>query len=382
MQQLGHGAIKSPADERNWTLAAAGASTTYPDSAAIEMSTIKPRMQGKLGTCVSNSVEEGVAKLNGVNEELSWRFNACLCYAFAGTKQVGPDGKTHDFTMFYKPALDGGTYPRLAAKIASIWGLPRASFFPNDLTLSPEEFYDASKIPQEAYKDALNYKIDSYYDVPPTEEGIKQAITFASQNNAWVMILRRIGDSYWKDVHGNSSWRKDSLLPIRLPNTYTGGHHESLKKYETEQPSGRTVLEWLNHWSQNWCSTSGIENGTNPQDTDGGYGREYLDIWLQNVVEVTVVAKDLKPNPAFTYNFTKILRIGNQGADVVALQHALTIDGEFTYPKWTGYFGPITQTAVMAFQRKYQVASECEIVAANGQVGPKTLAKLNSIFNK
>lgn len=70
-----------------------------------------------------------------------------------------------------------------------------------------------------------------------------------------------------------------------------------------------------------------------------------------------------------------------QKVDVVALQNVLKKEGVFPSDRdSTGYYGAVTAKAVMGFQRKYAITSEAEIVQLAGRiVGPKTLAKLNSL---
>ena len=68
--------------------------------------------------------------------------------------------------------------------------------------------------------------------------------------------------------------------------------------------------------------------------------------------------------------------------EVAALQDCLKYDGSFpANADSTGYYGAVTAKAVMAFQRKYAVASEAEIISLQGRkVGPKTRAVLNELF--
>jgi hypothetical protein len=75
-----------------------------------------------------------------------------------------------------------------------------------------------------------------------------------------------------------------------------------------------------------------------------------------------------------SYSFTKYLyvgltKVGVADADVSALQKRLTADGLFSGPI-TGYFGPLTKTAVIAYQKKFGLSQA-------GVVGPSTRAMLN-----
>jgi hypothetical protein len=72
--------------------------------------------------------------------------------------------------------------------------------------------------------------------------------------------------------------------------------------------------------------------------------------------------------------FTRSLTIGARGADVTCLQDYLTGTGHFTFSGGsTGYFGPITQSAVAAWQAANSVAP------AVGYFGPISQAKYNSV---
>lgn len=83
------------------------------------------------------------------------------------------------------------------------------------------------------------------------------------------------------------------------------------------------------------------------------------------------------------YTFTKTLVFGNTNPDVKALQDILKFEGLFPInTASTGYYGAITAKGVLAFQRKYVVASEAELVRLAGRsVGPKTMAKLNQLYS-
>ena len=77
------------------------------------------------------------------------------------------------------------------------------------------------------------------------------------------------------------------------------------------------------------------------------------------------------------YNFTHWLKRGDKNADVVALQNILKYEGMFpTNVDSTGLYGPVTQRGVLLFQNKY-------LGSNNGgrQAGPKTIAKLNELYN-
>ncbi|MEX2033461.1 MAG: peptidoglycan-binding domain-containing protein, partial [Candidatus Colwellbacteria bacterium] len=70
-----------------------------------------------------------------------------------------------------------------------------------------------------------------------------------------------------------------------------------------------------------------------------------------------------------TFQFTQSLRFGSQGNDVTELQKQLTAEGVYSGPI-TGYFGPLTQAGIKAYQKKYGIDQV-------GVVGPLTRAQLN-----
>ncbi|MCD6568687.1 peptidoglycan-binding protein [bacterium] len=82
-----------------------------------------------------------------------------------------------------------------------------------------------------------------------------------------------------------------------------------------------------------------------------------------------------KESEPFSYTFTKTLRRGMEGIEVINLQRALALDATVK-PKGSisGYFGPATERAVKEFQKKYGIP-------ATGEVGPLTRQKLNELFS-
>jgi len=75
---------------------------------------------------------------------------------------------------------------------------------------------------------------------------------------------------------------------------------------------------------------------------------------------------------ATNYTFARFLGIGSTGADVRALQQILKDLGYFTYPSITGYYGSVTQVAVVAYQKAKGLSP------FPGFVGPGTRAALNN----
>ena len=71
------------------------------------------------------------------------------------------------------------------------------------------------------------------------------------------------------------------------------------------------------------------------------------------------------------------LGLGAQGADVQQIQEFLKEKGFFTFPTATGYYGPVTQEAIEAFQASQGIVSNGSPETTGfGLVGPRTQAAL------
>lgn len=84
------------------------------------------------------------------------------------------------------------------------------------------------------------------------------------------------------------------------------------------------------------------------------------------------------------YRLTVNLEYGQKGDDVGYLQVFLKVQGLEIYPEGlvTGYFGPLTQAAVIRFQEKYRddILAPWEITEGTGFVGKTTRVKLNELL--
>ena len=362
-----YGAIQEP-DARDHALASytslaqAGApaiESFYPNIAGIPV-----WMQNKLGACVGHAA--------GKSRQVT-------SFHKSGATAITPFSARFLYAM--SKCLDGmptiqGTVPRITAKVMRDYGCATEATCPNDTTLSHDEYTYGGKlenIPTAALAEAANGPhIKNYAFADLTEQGLKAAIQFGAENNGGVFMLVKTDKSWWTRPDGVASWNKADILPLRAPSdpATTGGHE--IYPYAFDVKDGRSICIFRNSWSDQWG--------------DMGDGWFYIDEYLPFIREIITVF-DLDPSyqaQAWSYTFKNPLKLGMSGSDVVALQHALRIDGEFTYPQLTGYFGPVTFAAVEAFQSKYasDILTPLGLTKPTGYVGASTLRKLNALFSK
>lgn len=355
-----YGAYKSPADDRDHSLAAYApvATMALPVSYYPNMEGINVWMQNKLGACVGHAAgkSQQVCRFHDTGAILP--LSARFLYAMAKTQ----DGSTEE-----------GTYPRIVASVMKNTGCATEATCPNDTTLDHATYcynFKAANIPAAALAEATKVKISNYAWADISEQGIKSAIQIAGENKGGVFMLVKIGSEWWTAPDGRISWTAADVLPLRVPQNSVGGHE--IYPYAFDEKNGRTIIIFRNSWSTAW--------GNN------GDGWFFLDEWLPYIVEV-ITTLDLDPNytaAQWHYTFKQALHQGMSGTDVVALQHALKIDGEFPAGvNFTGYFGQTTLAAVKAFQAKYasEVLTPAGLTEPTGFVGSYTLKKLNSLFS-
>ncbi len=99
--------------------------------------------------------------------------------------------------------------------------------------------------------------------------------------------------------------------------------------------------------------------------------KDYPIYYSMKLVEVVKAPKPVLEKPSYT--FTRTLKIGMAGPDVMALQKVLQYEGDFKYIP-TEYFGYRTQNALKAFQKRNKLT-------VDGIAGTKqTLALINKIY--
>ncbi len=120
----------------------------------------------------------------------------------------------------------------------------------------------------------------------------------------------------------------------------------------------------------------------------GGYNRRLVTAeWLAKRVLLSTYLMRFKFEPESTrpiYFFVDDnMRFGQSSNDIKALQDILKYEGMFpTNVASSGYYGSVTASGVIQFQKKYKVDSDAIIDSLGGKsVGPQTRAKLNQLYS-
>lgn len=353
------GAFKSPPDYRKIYIGQLGLPIELPQSYFIDISNLGVWNQKKIGACVGHAMAKYKQKLDEIDTGTPPKLSARFLYAMAKARDN---------------LADQGTYPSLVAKILKDVGCATEDTCPNDTDLDHETYVynrDENRIPQAAKDEAYKAKISGYAWVAKDITSIKQAIVFASG----CATLVRLGKEWWTDKNGIYTQDGDKLCPMRIPNPIVSGHEIWLCGYET-LPNDDLKIWYLNSWSSTW----GFQGrGYFLLSQYKGFIDEmitYVDIPNKLLEEAHNAPKEFK------HNFTTGMKYGDENDEVLALQRALTMTKDYDY-MITGYFGPITQKALLSFQLKNCVLSWYEKNILKGSVcGPKSLTALNLIFNK
>lgn len=154
--------------------------------------------------------------------------------------------------------------------------------------------------------------------------------------------------------------------PVSISYSTIGGSNSGLK-YTVEVVKDGSVLE-----------TKDIE-GLSYTFTPKTAGQYIVRIKVKDPVsskdvdDVKEIKLDVKVEtvPAITFKYSRTLKKGMSGSDVISLQEALKKLGYFKYSSITNYFGSVTQSSVISFQKSNKLTT-------NGVVDKKTADAINN----
>lgn len=308
---------------------------------------------------------------------------ACVSHVVARLMQLWwflKTGQTVQFSARYLHIRSGlvqgsgpndGRDPMTVMKVAKQYGCATIATCPNDTTLTPTQYLNMAITPA-MDAEAAGFKIPGYVQVPVSQYGIREGISLYGA----VGILMKISNAFWTDIHGNPTYAQSAIDPVRPPKNLqdvVSGHEVIGNQFND------TLDHFVNEWGTGWADMG-----------ESDYIWSEWQPWVQEVIAIAEIpssalalVQGLPPAHEFKYQFAAQLAYGSSGPDVRALQIALSIDGTYTYPDITGFYGQATMQSVLAFQMKYQVAPVDVLAALNGRnVGPATIKKLNQLFNK
>lgn len=283
------------------------------------------------------------------NSPVEYQSKQPACGAHAGAKMKGlargkrfsPRATWSDLKSFDGWAIDDGTDIRSIFKsITKNLGAVEFDLYGNDVSLPAQEY--AKTLTAALRQAGVKYTGDGYgFITDKSFSGIKQFIT----DHGPTILLVRVGNEWWTDKKGKSSWREKDILPLRTPNPVTSGHFVLAHSFDED------YIYFINSFGDTW----GLD------------GHGYFDASYVPFVN--------DAGALFSLKFTKDLWLGVMLNDVKELQKYLNKKGFLVATSGNGspgnettYFGARTEAAL----KKFQAANG--ILPAAGYFGPLTRA--------
>jgi len=319
---FGSGAHPSEPDIRDIKHTEVAMGFPPPPNFNIDYSMIPVENQGKKGICTAMSLAVLIEKLRGDGVRLSWTF----------LYKVGK-------RVYDNNTLEGSSL-RTMLKVAYNYGIPRYDLAPYDINQSYADFMATPDFPPSVYQDAMTRSIGGYSSVPITQGDLQTTLS-SSQG---LYIRMEIGNEWYTNVNGITSYREQDISPLRPPQQVISGHAVVVHGYNG------SLFTLRNSWGQYWARQGDADfNFTNYRPTEA---------WLVYMDPIV-------------HTIDQDLFFGMINREVKNLQRALKIEGLFNY-NISGYFGALTLWSVMAFQRKYGITP-------TGYVGMITRTKINQL---
>lgn len=248
-------------------------------------------------------------------------------------------------------AIDGipslaGTYPLVGAKLAVSSGI------------CTQEVYETHN-PVLIKADRANYKLGGFTEILHDWDSVTQAL-YANE----VLTLSFTIDTNW--YLGIIGWVMQSL----------GRHYVIAHGYIYS----RKVLRGQNSWGVGWIGR--IAGFIDPKLKPGQFNVYWPDV-QNSVADIYAFTDSIPPEiishvQNLNYFFSKPLKFGDTGYDVVQLQKRLYAEGY--WPKGiplTGNYYTATATAVLHYQLANKIVTVPSQSYSGELCGPKTLAHLN-----
>lgn len=222
-------------------------------------------------------------------------------------------------------------------------------------TMYIDKLQAVSDVEVERLKTLCVDKIAGYASVNVFDaQSIAKAV---DDSKAGILCRYNVGEAWW-----TPSWQPKDINPLRPPTNPTSGHAIIMSKFDYTIPLQQKLANtWGIDWDLQGCADI---NWYNYKPTEG---------WA-DLLEIPVIP------PPFKHNFVVNLIYGQTSAEILALQTALQIDGEF--PKTvvpTSFYGNVTAKAILDFRKKYNIPSTSD--PSGHSCGMLTRTQLNILYN-
>lgn len=230
---------------------------------------------------------------------------------------------------------------------------------------------DSVDIPQYKQDVGTIFKIGNYVTVP--EKDIETVASIIQTTGKGVMLW-----FYFK----HDEWTEHPV--VKYPNldrhaSDTARH--SVTGVDPVLVGGKKCLIIDESWGQNTAL-----NGQRIIDEDFYKARNFFAAYPVSFKFDDQNQPQPSPTPVVKpkWTFTVPLVFGDISVDVTYLQNILKYEGFFpTNADSTGQYWAITAKGVLAWQKKYAIATNAELDALMGRrVGPKTIKKLNELYSQ
>lgn len=255
-----------------------------------------------------------------------------------------------------------GTYPTIAAKLRVSTGLVKEELLPDNNDLPYKEYINI-KITNDLLTDASSTRAKGFSFVKTLDE-VKTAIDISKKFTATLQV----GD-----------WSALPVKPILKNGLNDGSHRIWIIGYEDAKNKTKqdTKIYYLNSWGIEWAKG---KNSADKKLLKKGIGyfwwSEYSNYFYDGIVYLDMPNEIIDYAKSQTYIFSRTLKRGMTGTDIIELQKRLDRelgkDGKKCYlaEYYDANFGPITEKSVKRYQ-------EAKGLTSDGVVGKITLAELN-----
>lgn len=346
------GAIRDTDDERDWQWAEIGfAATPFDWTVGYDIEEALTKKLNKPNFTIPVKDQNGSGSCGGQ----AWSYYDASFEAMATGSYEERSAKFIYSQTFVPP---GGSAGRTNSELVSSQGVAREEVLTSYENGNPpsEAFMERSQDITDAVRaDAKKARAKGYANVSIDIDTVAQAVR---ENHG--VVLGVVGQN-------NGTWSS----PFPKPPA-EGGTHWYHWMYAGKARIVNDVkhIGVLNSWGKavgqggwQWLSEDYFKTIL-PGDS---YGRAIWSVWTQ-------VFDPASLDTGFHHTFKEQMDFGAIGAEVIALQTALKVTGDFPqHAPATGLYGLITKDAV----KKFQARNGLDTV---GRVGPKTLAKLNEQF--